>query len=111
MAYDEDLADRVRAVLPAGAAVTERQMFGGLAFMLGGHMFCGIVKDALMARLGPEAAGRALGQPHVRPMDFTGRPIKGMVFIDPAGLQGDALRQWVDTAAGYARGLPSKAAV
>ncbi len=94
MAYDEDLADRVRTVLPVGEAVTERQMFGGLAFMLGGRMFCGIVKDALMARLGPEAVGRALGQPHVRPMDFTGRPMKGMVFIDPPGLQGDALRQW-----------------
>ena len=110
MAYDEDLADRVRTVLPAGEPVTERQMFGGLAFMLGGRMFCGIVKDALMARLGPEAAGRALGQPHVRPMDFTGRPMKGMVFIDPPGLQGDALRQWVDAAAGCARGLPSKPA-
>ena len=103
MAYDEDLADRVRTVLPAGEPVTERQMFGG-------RMFCGIVKDALMARLGPEAAGRALGQPHVRPMHFTGRPMKGMVFIDPPGLQGDALRQWVDAAAGYARGLPSRAA-
>jgi TfoX/Sxy family transcriptional regulator of competence genes len=61
VAYDEDLADRVRTVLPAGEAVTERQMFGGLAFMLGGHMFCGIVKDALMARLGPEAADRGSG--------------------------------------------------
>jgi hypothetical protein len=110
VAYDEDLADRVRTVLPAGEAVTERQMFGGLAFMLGGHMFCGVVRDALMARLGPEAAGRALGQPHVRPMDFTGRPMKGMVFIDSAGLEGDALWQWVGTAAGYARGLPPKAA-
>lgn len=106
VAYDEELADRVRAVLLRGEAVTERQMFGGVAFMLGGHMFCGIVKDALMARLGPEAADRALDQPHVRPMDFTGRPMKGMVFIDPAGLQGDALRQWVDAAAGYARDLP-----
>ncbi len=110
MPYDHDLADRVRAVLPDGAAVTERQMFGGLAFMLGGHMFCGVVKDTLMLRLGPEAAGRALGQPHVRPMDFTGRPMKGMVFIDPAGLQGDALRRWVDAAADYARGLPRKPA-
>ncbi len=108
MAYDQDLADRVRAVLPRGAAVTERQMFGGLAFMLGGHMFCGVVKDTLMLRLGPEAAGRALDQPHVRPMDFTGRPMKGMVFVDPAGLHGDALRQWVDDAAGYACGLPPK---
>ena len=108
MAYDEDLADRVREVLPRGEAVTERRMFGGLAFMLGGHMFCGIVKDALMARLGPEAAGRALDQPHVRPMDFTGRPMKGMVFIDPGGLHGDALRQWVDAAGDYARSLPPK---
>ena len=108
MAYDEDLASRVRAVLPPSAAVTERQMFGGLAFLLGGHMFCGIVKHALMVRLGPESAGRALDQPHVRPMDFTGRPMKGMVFVDPEGLRGDALRQWVDTAAGYARGLPPK---
>ena len=108
MAYDEDLADRVRELLPRGQAVTERQMFGGLAFMLGGHMFCGIVKDALMVRLGPEAAGRALDQPHVRPMDFTGRPMKGMVFIYPAGLHDDRLRQWVDDAAAYARGLPPK---
>jgi TfoX/Sxy family transcriptional regulator of competence genes len=93
VAYDEDLADRVRSVLPAGEAVTEQQMFGGLAFMLDGHMFCGVVKDTLMLRLGPEAAGRALAQPHVRPMDFTGRPMKGMVFLDLAGLHGDALRQ------------------
>lgn len=110
MAYDEDLAGRVREVLPRGEAVTERRMFGGLAFMLGGHMFCGVVKDALMARLGPGAAARALEQPHVRPMDFTGRPMKGMVFIDPGGLHGDALRQWVDAAVGYARGLPPKPA-
>ena len=110
MAYDEDLADRVRAVLPRGAAVTERQMFGGLAFMLGGHMFCGVVKDALMVRLGPEGADRALDRPHVRPMDFTGRPMNGMVFVDPAGLHGSALRQWVDAAAAYARGLPPKPA-
>jgi TfoX/Sxy family transcriptional regulator of competence genes len=108
VAYDENLADRVRAVLPPGAAVTERRMFGGLAFMLSGHMFCGVVKDSLMLRLGPEAAARALDQPHVRPMDFTGRPMKGMVFVDPAGLHGDALGQWVGSAADYARCLPPK---
>jgi hypothetical protein len=108
VAYDEDLADRVRAVLPDGAAVTERQMFGGLAFMLGGHMACGIVKDTLMVRLGPEGADRALDQLHVLPMDFTGRPMKGMVFVEPAGLAGDALRRWVDAAACYACSLPPK---
>ena len=82
MAYDEDLAWRVRAVLPPAEAVTERQMFGGLAFMLSGHMFCGVVRDTLMVRLGPDAVGPALNQPHVRPMDFTGRPVKGMVFVE-----------------------------
>ena len=110
MAYDEDLAERVRAVLPAGAAVTDRQMFGGLAFMLGGHMFCGVVKDTLMVRLGPDGADRALDRPHVRPMDFTGRPMKGMVFIESAGLHGAALRQWVDAAASHVRSLPPKPA-
>ena len=83
----------------AAEAVTERQMFGGLAFMLGGHMFCGVVKDTLMVRLGPDGADRALDQPHVRPMDFTGRPMKGMVFVEPGGLHGAALRHWVDAAA------------
>jgi hypothetical protein len=70
VAYDEDPADRVRAVLPAEAG-TERRTFGGLAFMLGGHMFCGIVQDTLMVRLGP-GAELALGRPHVRPMDSPG---------------------------------------
>jgi hypothetical protein len=84
-------------------------MFGGLAFMLGRHMFCGVVKNAaLMVRLGPDGADRALGQPHVRPMDFTGRPIKSMVFVAPAGLRGTALRRWIDAAAGYVRSLPPK---
>jgi TfoX/Sxy family transcriptional regulator of competence genes len=108
VAYDEDLAERVRAVLPAGAAVTERQMFGGLAFMLSGHMFCGVVKDTLMVRLGQDGADRALGRPHVRPMDFTGRPMKGMIFVEAAVLRGPALQHWVDAAADYVRGLPPK---
>jgi TfoX/Sxy family transcriptional regulator of competence genes len=106
--YDEDLADRVRAVLPAAEPVMERQMFGGLAFMLGGHMFCGVVKDALMVRLGPEGAAHALREPHVRPMDFTGRALNSMVFVEPGGLAGAALRRWVDAAAEFARGLPPK---
>ena len=108
MAYDEDLADRVRSVLPVAEAITERQMFGGLAFMLAGHMFCGVVKDTLMVRLGPDGADHALREPHVQPMDFTGRPMKGMVFVEPGGLAGSALRRWVDAAAEYARALPPK---
>jgi TfoX/Sxy family transcriptional regulator of competence genes len=108
MAYDEHLADRVRDLLPPGDVVTERKMFGGLAFMLGGHMVVGVVKDTLMARLGPDLADRALDEPHVRPMDFTGRPMKGMVFIDSPGLAGEALARWVSAASEYARSLPPK---
>ena len=110
MTYHEDLASRVRSVLPAADAVTERQMFGGLAFMLNGHMFCGVVKDTLMVRLGPDGAARALDRPHVRPMDFTGRPMKGMVFVERGGLRGAELHHWVDAAAEYARSLPPKPA-
>ena len=108
MAYDEDLADRVREVMPADGEVTERRMFGGLAFLWGGHMFAGVVGSELMVRIGAEAAQRALERDHVREMDFTGRPMKNMVFVEPAGLQGPALEQWVTAAAGYARALAPK---
>ena len=109
MAYDQALADRVRAVLAEEDGLTERKMFGGLAFMLHGNMACGIVKDELMLRLGPEGADSALDRPHVRQMDFTGRPMTGMVFVAPAGLEGDALGDSVARAVGYARALPPKA--
>lgn len=109
MAFDQELAQRVREVLAeAGHQPAERKMFGGLSFMLGGHMICGVVRDTLMVRLGADAAEEALDQPHVRPMDFTGRPMKGMVFVEPGGLQGTALRQWVEAAAEHARTLPPK---
>lgn len=97
MPYDRDLAERVRAVLPPAGVVTERQMFGGLAFMLGGHMCCGIVGDSLMVRLDAAAAERALTEPHVRPMD-------------PAGLGDPALDHWVEAAVGYVSTLPPKPA-
>ena len=88
MAYDEDLADRVRAAIPRNADVTERKMFGGLAFLLDGHMFAGIVGHELMVLLGYQAAQQALERDHVREMDFTGRPMKNMIFVQPAGLRG-----------------------
>ena len=108
MAYDEDLADRAREVMPADTEVTEREMFGGLAFLLQGHMFAGIVGSELMVRLGYEAAQRALERDHVREMDFTGRPMKNMIFVEPAGLRGPALERWITAAADYARMLPPK---
>jgi TfoX/Sxy family transcriptional regulator of competence genes len=108
MAYDEDLADRARAVMPAHADVTERKMFGGLAFLLEGHMFAGIVGSELMVRLGEQAAQRALERDHVREMDFTGRPMKNMIFVQPAGLHGPELERWITAAADHARTLPPK---
>jgi hypothetical protein len=109
MAYDETLAARVREILaPAPGGLTERAMFGGLAFMLEGHMCCGIVGDDLVLRLGPDLADRALRERHVRPMDFTGRPMTGMVYVDREGLRAGALRAWVDQAAGFVRTLPPK---
>ena len=108
MAYDERLAERVRGVLPDPALITEQKMFGGLAFMVSGHMFCGVIKDELMLRLGPEGADQALARAHVRPMDFTGRPMKSMVLVGKDGLRGAALRRWVDTALAFARDLPAK---
>lgn len=108
MAYDEQLAGRVRDVFGPDPDLSERKMFGGLAFMLHGHMCCGIVGDDLMLRLGPDAAESALRKPHVRPVDFTGRPMRGMVYLAQAGLRGRALRAWLEKAQDHARSMPSK---
>lgn len=108
MAYDEKLADRVRDVLEEENGVTEQKMFGGLAFMVRGHMACGIVGDDLMLRLGAESAEQALERPHVRVMDFTGRPMTGMVYVAPDGLRGAALRRWVSKSVAYVESLPPK---
>jgi hypothetical protein len=88
--------------------LTERKMFGGVAFMLDGHMCCGIAGDELMLRLGAEGADRALEQEYVRPMDFTGRPLTGMAFVAQAGLRGKAFDRWVEQAAAFVRTLPPK---
>jgi TfoX/Sxy family transcriptional regulator of competence genes len=110
MAYDLHLADRIREILKVhGNRVSERNMFGGVAFMLNGHMCCGVAKTDLMLRLAPEAVEAALGRPHTRPMDFTGRPMKSMLFVDPAGMDSDqSLREWVESACAFVRTLPAK---
>ena len=108
MAYDEELAELVRDELQADPAFSERKMFGGLCFMLHGNMCVGVVGDRLMLRLGDEDAASVLGEPHVSPMDFTGRPMKSMVYVERAGLDSGGLERWVERAAGYARSLPPK---
>ena len=109
MAYDGALADRVRDILVADPGLTERKMFGGIAFMLDGHMCCGVVGDRLMLRLG-DGADAALARPHVYPMDFTGRPMSSMVYVSPEGLRGRALRGWIDKSVAFVRALPPKSA-
>ncbi|SRR6266566_6866339 len=83
MAYGEKLADRLCRALSRRGGISEKKMFGGLAFLLGGKILCGIVKDDLMVRVGPRRYSEALGRPHVRPLDFTGRPMRG--FRGPSG--------------------------
>ena len=108
MAFDETLAARVRVVMADRDEVSERRMFGGLTFLLGGHMCCGVHGDELILRLGRDRATEALAAPHVRPMDLTGRPLRGFVTVRPEGLAGDALRHWVELALEFAAGLPPK---
>jgi TfoX/Sxy family transcriptional regulator of competence genes len=97
MAYDQALEGRIRRAVADREDVTDKKMFGGVAFLLDGKMFCGIVRDDLMVRVGPERHGRALAEPHVRPMDFTGRPMQGYVYVGPAGSKTDKMVQrWVE---------------
>jgi TfoX/Sxy family transcriptional regulator of competence genes len=108
VAYNESLADQVREIMLGEPGLSERKMFLGLAFMLDGHMCCGIVGNELMLRLGAEGAEKALEQAYVRPMDFTGRPMTSMVYVAPEGLSGQALNHWLDQAVAFARSLPPK---
>src|SRR5262245_4798905 len=109
MAYNEKLAERVRVALAGRRDVVEKRMFGGVAFMAGGRMTCGIVGSTLMVRLSPEAADTFLNEPHVRPMDFTGRPMRGFLYVDPPGLKtAAALQKWTDRAMAYAEAQPKK---
>ena len=109
MAYNEELAGRVRKALAAHEGLTEKKMFGGLSFMLAGNMCCGVAKDDLVVRVGADVHQKALTQPHTRPMDFTGRPMKGMVYVQAEGYRTDeALAQWVERGVAFASSLAAK---
>ncbi len=108
MTIDEGLAQRIREAL-GSARVAERKMFGGIAFMSSGHMFVGIAKSMLMVRVGPAAYAEALQKPHVREMDFTGRPMRGYVYVDAAGIERDEeLAYWVHAGIAFVGTLPAK---
>lgn len=103
MAFDERLAQRIRKLLAARKSVSEKKMFGGICFLINGSMCCGVVQNDLCARVGPLRYEEALRQAHARPMDFTGRPLKGFVFVAPTGLKTDAsLKRWLSWAAEFA---------
>jgi TfoX/Sxy family transcriptional regulator of competence genes len=109
MAYDEDLADRVREQLAAEPAVAEKAMFGGLAFLLEGNMAVGISGQELMVRVGPDASDDALARPHARPFDMTGRPMKGWILVASEGVAEERdLAAWVARGVELARSLPAK---
>jgi TfoX/Sxy family transcriptional regulator of competence genes len=96
MSYDENLATRIRELLAERDDVVEKRMFGGLCFMVNGAMCCGLTKSDFVVRVGADHYEEALTQPHARPMDFTGRPLKGMVYVAPDGLRTKAaLARWV----------------
>lgn len=113
MAYDEGLAQRIRDRLGELSgdqpALTEKRMFGGLSFLLHGNMTVGVVGDELIARVGPERAEGALARPEARPMDFTGRPMRGWMTVSgPALAEDPVLEYWITTALAFAGTLPPK---
>ena len=109
MAYDEALAGRIRSLLKRRRGVSEKRMFGGLAFLVRGNMFCGVVDRDLMVRVGPESYEEALARVHVRKMDFTGRPLKGMVYVGAEGVRAShQLRAWLERGLKFGRSLPAK---
>jgi hypothetical protein len=96
MAYDEQLANRIRQSFGARSDITERKMFGGLAFLCQGRMCCGIVGDDLMVRIPADEFDAVMRGRHVRPMDFTGKPLRGFVYVSPPGFRtAFALRAWL----------------
>lgn len=109
MAYDEGLAERVRLGLADAPELVERTMFGGICFMVGGHMTCGVLGDELIARIGPDAAEGALRRSGVREFDFTGRPMRNIVMVAPSAVASEEdLEGWIAQARAFTGGLPPK---
>ncbi|MFF7645797.1 TfoX/Sxy family protein [Streptomyces canus] len=109
MTYDEGLAERIRQYLDADPGVTEKRMFGGIAFLYQGNMAVGVTGDDLVVRVGPDAAGAALARPGTRLFDMTGRPMRGWVVVAGAAVTEDeALGAWIDEGRAFAASLPAK---
>jgi TfoX/Sxy family transcriptional regulator of competence genes len=104
------LRSTLAPLLPEGARLDEKNMFGGVAFMVDRHMCVGVIEDRVVARIGPEAFAEAMEQPDIGPMDFTGRPMKGWVYLQaPLVADPPRLERWVRAAISFVRSLPAKA--
>jgi len=109
MPFDEALAQRVRPLVSRKKGFTEKQMFGGVGFLLSGNMCCGVWKEFLILRIGPAAYEKALEAPFVREFDITGRAMTGWVMVEPDGVDVDQdLKEWVQQAVKFCRSLPAK---
>jgi TfoX/Sxy family transcriptional regulator of competence genes len=109
MGYDEQTAERVRRILAGRRDVVEKRMIGGLSFMVDGSMCCGVTGAGLMVRVGPDGYERALAEPHVRPMEFAGKPLAAFVLVAPEGYPTDtALATWVQRGLDFVATLPAK---
>lgn len=109
MAYDENLAKRIRTLLSAQPEQAEKKMFGGLSFMLQGNMACRVLKDDMIVRIDPGQHDAAIAKPYVRTFDYTGRPMKGWIVVGPNALASDEeLQGWVLRGVQYALSLPPK---
>ena len=108
MGFDAELAQRIRDRMTAVAGVSEKKMFGGLAFLTSGNMTVGVNGDDLVVRIDPEAMDDALAEPDVRPFDMTGRPMRGWIVVASDGLSDDELERWIDQARSYVATLPPK---
>lgn len=109
MAYDEGLAERIRGALGEDGDIIEKRMFGGICFLSRGRMVAGIIGDRLMARVGPDAYADALAQPHAGVTDFTGKPMRGFVTVEPEGIaEDDDLRAWLRRCLRFVETQPPK---
>jgi hypothetical protein len=109
MAFDEHVAARLRAELGTLPGLTEKKMFGGIAFMIGGNMACGVIGDDLIIRVGTAQHAAALAQPGARVFDFSGKPMAGWVMVAPEGYAAaDDLVRWVKLGVAFAGSLPVK---
>jgi len=109
MAYDKDLSGRIQQIVGGIPGMRDKEMFGGIAFMLNGNVACGVIGENLMVRVGPERHADALEQAHTRTFDYSGKPMKGWIYVMPEAIRAEAdLEIWVERGIEFARGLPAK---